>query len=358
MLRERMGDAGVDRFLVTNPRDVGYLSGFLGGDSYLLVSPAGKPTLITDSRYEEEAQDHRAVVKIALRRASILERAAELLAAGDAPTSLGIQAEDTTIAGEKALRAALKKHKLSTRIITPTTGLVGHLRRIKDATEVAHIKRAVRIQQDAMDATLAQIAPGWTELEACALLEYEMKCRGSVKPSFDTIVAAQANGSLPHYTPGTKRLAHNKPLLIDWGAMWNGYHSDMTRVFTFGRWPAKIREIYRIVSDAHDAAVAQLAPGVTGAEVDAAARDVIKKAGYGPRFGHGLGHSIGMDIHEGPGLSPRATEQLEPGMVLTVEPGIYLPGIGGVRIEDDYLVTERGCRNLCTLPRTLEWATL
>lgn len=360
-LRAEMEVADVDQLLVTNLKDIAYLCGFMGSSAHLLVGPAGKPTLITDSRYAEASRAHKPIVKIAIRTGPILEKVAELVAEAEDSTgvyAVGIQSEFVTLAQDKALRAAFKKHKVSPRLITGTAGLVTGLRRIKDASEIALMRKAVRIQEDAFEATLDQVGPGMTELEACAVLEYEMKARGSTDPSFDTIVAAQANGSLPHYSPASNKLAQNKPLLVDWGATWHGYRSDMTRVVSFGRWPAKIREIYGIVLDAHEAAAAALRPGRTCREMDTIAREVIRKAGYGKKYRHSLGHSIGLDTHEAPGLAPLAPDdEIEPGMVFTIEPGIYLPGVGGVRIEDIYVVTQRGSRNLCSLPKDIDWAT-
>ena len=215
-----------------------------------------------------------------------------------------------------------------------------------------------RGREDALVATLGQIDGGMTELEVTAVLEYEMKARGSTDPAFGSIVAAGANGSLPHAIPGKAKLKRNSTLLIDWGATVNGYRSDMTRTFTLGKWPPVMREVYEIVLDAHYAGIDAIRPGAIAGEVDAAARKIITDAGYGKEFGHSLGHGIGLNVHEAPGLRAGADTVLEPGMVVTVEPGIYLPGVGGVRIEDDVLVTARGARSLCSLPKDIRWATL
>jgi Xaa-Pro aminopeptidase len=186
----------------------------------------------------------------------------------------------------------------------------------------------------------------------------EMKSRGSSKPSFETIVAARAKGSLPHYQPGSVKLTRNQPLLIDWGAIWKGYHGDMTRTLCWGSWPRKLASVYAIVLEAHQLAAGQLRAGMSTFEIDKIARDHITAAGYGERFGHGLGHGIGLDIHENPCLSHMAEPvALEPGHVVTIEPGVYLPGVGGVRIENDYVVTTSGAKCLCTMPKDLDWAT-
>jgi Xaa-Pro aminopeptidase len=219
------------------------------------------------------------------------------------------------------------------------------------------ITKAARIQEAALEAVFKYLKPGVTEREVAGRLEAEMKMRGSREPGFQTIVAAGATGSLPHYRPEGRKLEKGKTVLIDWGAVYDGYHSDMTRVFSLGKWPSKIEEIYRIVLEAHEAAAAALAPGKTTQEIDGIARKIISDAGYGLQYGHGLGHGIGMNGHEEPFLSHMlAPVTLEAGNVVTIEPGIYLPGIGGVRLEDDYLVTASGSKNLCKMPRDLKWA--
>lgn len=351
-LHRLLAATDAEALLVTNPQDVAYLTGFLGGDSYLLVT-SGKSIVISDFRYQEELEPIRPLADIHIRRQGMTQAVAEVISSRKI-SRCGIQAESMNIAEMEAISRHLAPNSL-----VSTTGLVGQLRAKKDGTEVALIKKAIRIQQDALNAVLPTLEPGQTELEVAARIESEMKTRGSREPGFQTIVAAKANGSLPHYRPGKEKLAKNKPVLIDWGAVFQGYHGDMTRVFTLGAWPLKIREIYQIVLDAHLAAAAGLAPGKTTHEIDAIARSYIVKHGYGEHFGHGLGHGMGLNGHEDPRLNPMfASQVLQPGNVVTIEPGIYLPGLGGVRIEDDFLVTEDGSENLCTLPKDLKWATL
>lgn len=341
-------------FLVTNPLDVAYLTGFLGGDSYLLVAP-DTLTVISDFRYEEELKPIRRLASIHIRKGGMAAAVAEVFAARRVGRC-GIQKEHLTVAEAEGLAAALGEG--GPRLV-PKGGLIAGLREIKDATEVECIRHAIRIQEAALLAALPFIKPGETELAVAARLEAEMKTRGSIQPGFTTIVAARANGSLPHYRPHAVKLGAGRPVLIDWGAVFLGYHGDMTRTFSLGRWPAKVREIYSIVLDAQEKAAAALAPGRSTREIDAIARDHITRAGYGPQFGHGLGHGLGFNGHEDPRLSHMTPDtQLRPGHVVTVEPGIYLPGVGGVRIEDDYLVTRTGSQRLCTLPKDLAWATL
>jgi Xaa-Pro aminopeptidase len=348
-LRESLAGAGVDRLLVTNPKDVAWLTGFLGGESYLFVG-GPEAVMLSDFRFQEELEPVRAagLARVVIRTGPMAEAVGELLASERA-TRIGIQAEHLTVAMRRSIVGAFPGGE---KRLCDTTGLVAALRAIKDETEVALIRRAVRVQEEALRAVLPSIVPGIREQEIAAALEAEMKRRGSSEPGFPTIVAAGANASLPHYRAGPARVAANRPVLIDWGAVVQGYHSDMTRVFTLGRWPAKIREIYGIVLEAHLAAAAALAPGRTTREVDAVARDLIARAGYGEQFGHGLGHGLGLDGHE----DPRLTHMLPPvplraGMVVTIEPGIYLPGVGGVRLEDDYLITATGATNLCALSK-------
>lgn len=342
--------------LVTNPLDVGYLSGFLGGDSYLLSGPRST-VIISDFRYAEELEHLKPFADIYMRKGPIAQAVGEVFGSHNVK-NCAAQADHLTLAEFESLRSLVKK--TAGAKLMPTSGLISRMRAIKHDSEVLLIEAAIKIQQKALLATLPTIRPGQTESQVAARLEMEMKSRGSSEPSFQSIVAARANGSLPHYRPSDKaRVARNQPLLIDWGATYRGYRGDMTRTFTIGRWPAKIREIYAIVLEAHLAAVAVLKAGRTNAQVDRAARDVITKAGYGPQFGHGLGHGIGLNVHEEPRVAQTPVPaELVAGMVVTIEPGIYLPGVGGVRIEDDYLVTASGSRNLCSLPKSLEWSTL
>ena len=355
-LRKSAAKAGHGVLLITDPYDVGYLTGFTNshkGDGVLIVHPKGA-VLLSDFRYEEELEPVWAFATIHIRKGPMTGAVGEVLA-GLGAKQATFQGDSLTLAEHGAYAKAAKGVKL-----TPTTGLVTAMRVIKDDYEVAVIRKAVKIQEASLEAAMPLFEPGLDEMEVAAMIEFEMKRRGSSEPGFKTIVAARANGSLPHYRPSPKvKLAKNQPLLIDWGAVGGGYHSDMTRTFSLGKWPAKVAEIYEIVREAQEMSAAALAPGKTTKEVDAVARDHIAQAGYGPQFGHGLGHGIGLQGHEDPRLSHMVEGVvLKPGMVVTVEPGIYLPGVGGVRIEDDYLITEKGAKNLCSLPKTLEWCTL
>lgn len=347
-------------FLVTNPADVAYCTGFLGGDSYLLLPRAGskgRPVIISDFRYEEELAVQRTICDIHIRKGSLVEAVAGFMA-DQAMSACAVQTDHLTAADFEALAKSARKASKCT--LVPGKGILARLRAVKDESEVALIRGAIKIQEAALKAVLPTLRPGQSELEIAASLESEMKRRGSSTPAFETIIAARANGSLPHYRPTSTKTGANSALLIDWGAVNRGYRGDMTRTFAFGKWPAKLAEVYDIVLEAHQRAAAGLKAGVSTREVDTLARGFIAERGYGPRFGHGLGHGLGLYTHEGPRLHhlPSADEPLKAGMVVTIEPGIYLPGVGGVRIEDDYLVTEKGSENLCSLPKSRPWATL
>lgn len=361
-LRGFVTQAGLDHLLVTNPLDVAYLTGFLGGDSYLLVGPESA-TIISDFRYEEELRSVKKLASIFIRKGAMTQAVAEVFG-GTKIDRCGLQAEVVTMAEREALMAAIGD-PVSGRLVS-TTGILAKMRVIKDASEVAMIRRAIQIQEQALLATLPTIkigkgggGAGQTEQEIAARLEAEMKMRGSREPGFQTIVAARANGSLPHYRPAAVKTAAKQPLLIDWGATYLGYHGDMTRTFSLGAWPKKVKEVFEIVLDAQLMAAEALGPGKSTREIDGVARNYITARGYGDQFGHGLGHGLGLNGHEDPRLTHMLKETtLQVGQVVTVEPGIYLPGVGGVRIEDDYLITETGAENLCTLPKDLEWSTL
>jgi Xaa-Pro aminopeptidase len=345
----------LSHLLVTSPVDVGYLTGYSGGDSYLLVGGGGggKPVIVSDFRYQEELAPFKPLADIVIRTTSMVEAVGDILASVKAKKT-GIQAEYMTVADRDAIAKRVEKGALAS-----TTGVVMSMRRIKDEHEVSLISKAIKIQEQALLEVLPTIEVGQTEAALAGRIETAMKDKGATGFSFGTIVAAKANGSLPHYRPGSTKVAANQGLLIDWGAQYRGYRGDLTRTFAMGKWPKKVAEIYAIVLEAHEAAAAALAAGKSSTAIDKVARDVITKAGYGEQFGHGLGHGIGLDTHEDPRMSHMLKgTTMQAGNVVTIEPGIYLPGVGGVRIEDDYLVTEGGCRKLSNLPKTLEWATL
>ena len=352
-LQKRLRSVDIAALLVTNPRDIRYLTGFVGDDSWALVPMRGsKVTILSDFRFQEQIPREAPNAKMVLRKKGLAEELAKITARLR-DGRIGVQAEYVTL----ALRKQLVKHLTAKRIKAIDDGLIEQ-RAVKDADEVKHIRKAVAIQQQAFRDTIKFIKPGQSENEVTAYLEYRMRALGADGPGFPSIVAADANASLCHAIPGPRKVKQGGILLIDWGAAYQGYRSDMTRVVALGRMKPKLREIYQIVLDAQLAAIDAIAPGKKFSDIDAAARDVITKAGYGKQFGHGLGHGIGLDIHEAPRLAANVKGVLEPGHIVTVEPGIYLPGVGGVRIEDDVLVTTKGHQVLCDLPKSLESAII
>ncbi len=353
-LREATPGAGIDALLVSNPKDIRYLTGFVGDDSLLVVT-ADEAAIISDPRYEEFLEPWRDVsgTEVLLGIRHRLQESVKSHCARRGIRRLGVQAEHLAVADRQRLAAILGPEG-----VVDTVGLVGQLRLTKDELEVAAIERAIAVGEAALDAALAQLRPGMTELELAASLEYEMKVRGASRPSFDSIVAAGPNSSIIHHLTG-RAVIEAGTLLVDSGAVVDGYCSDLTRTFGLGGLPGPFREIYPIVLDAQRAAIDACRPGPTCAQIDAAARRLIEAAGYGAQFGHGLGHGVGLDIHEGPYFNELATDVvLGPGMVMTVEPGIYLPGVGGVRIEDMVLITPDGCRVLTSYPRDPDAAVL
>jgi Xaa-Pro aminopeptidase len=349
-LKDAMGPAGVDALLIEHPRDIRYLTSFGGEDSLLLVCGTSDdaPVIVTDARHDELLDPWRSsgIAEVVMGKRHRLEQSAKGVCEARGIRRLGIQTEHLTISGRHKLAAAL-----GDGLLVETEGLVGRLRMRKDDVEIAAIERAATVHQEAIRAALGRMALGMTELELCAVIEYEMKVRGASGPSFDTMVATGARSSIIHHVTGPARIEQGV-LLVDWGAVVGGYCSDMTRTFGVGRMPDEVGELYEIVLEAQQAAIDACSPGKTCAEIDAVARGIIQRAGHGEHFGHGLGHGLGLDIHEEPYLNDLSTDVvLEPGMVVTVEPGIYLPGVGGVRIEDDVVITDPGCRSLTSYPK-------
>jgi Xaa-Pro aminopeptidase len=262
---------------------------------------------------------------------------------------LGIEGDSMTV----SLRDRLV-NKLSKIEITATSGLVEKLREIKDKSEIARLRQAVLQAEEAFDVLRATLQPEMTEKETADELEHLCRLFGAKEASFPTIVAVGDRAALPHAVPTERRIGEAPFVLIDWGASEGLYRSDLTRVLVTGKISPKFERVYNVVLEAQAEAIAAIRPGVLAHDVDQVARTVITKAGYGRRFRHGLGHGLGILVHEAPRLSVKSQTILTPGMVVTVEPGIYVPGWGGVRIEDDVLVTRTGCEVLTHVPKRLE----
>jgi Xaa-Pro aminopeptidase len=328
--------AGIDALLVSSWPNVTYLSGFKGTESWVLVSPKAR-YFITDSRYAEEARKEAPGFEVVLRdKRSVLEIIRDL-AGKIGSRRLGFESSVVT----HSFFAGLERHLGSDRL-RATHDLVEALRLVKDTAEIASLRKSARIAVRGFHYVREIARPGMTEREIQGRLEYFTKSIGAEKPAFDIIIAAGARASMPHAIAGTVKVKNNDMFLVDMGVVADGYHSDLTRPVFLGKMSALQKKIRQIVWEAQRAGIRKAGPGVPASEVDRACRDFIEKRGYGSRFGHGTGHGVGLEIHEAPSVSSRSRTILEPGMVITVEPGIYLPGRVGMRIEDMVLITKKG----------------
>lgn len=335
--------------LVTNFNNVQYLTGFSEGDTYLLIT-AKDEILISDTRYQTGLEESCPHLKAEIRgpEKTTLQAAVEL-AAKHRLSNLGIESTSVTV----AMRAVMDPWLPGTTLVS-TAGLVEELRAIKDADELAAIRTAIEIAEKVFNRFKAGFRGDWTERQVAADFEHDMRYRGALGCAFTPIIAVGDRGALPHTSPTDRRLDEATTILVDWGAREaGGYRSDLTRMLTRGKLPARFEKAYETVLAAQRAAIEMIAPGVVLQDVDRAARGIIEKAGMGKNFSHGLGHGIGLDIHEAPRMAPSQISTLQPGMVVTVEPGVYFPGKFGIRIEDDVLVTKTGHEVLTSVPKTL-----
>lgn len=346
-LRELMKEKRVSALLLTDPVNVEYVTGFTGGDSYAFILPRHQ-YILTDGRYAEMARNEAPGFAVLVRRPK-MEEVIEKVARRHRVKIISFEgfriSYDTLTTYRKAVTCAKWKAERP---------LVHALRKIKEPGEVAKVEACIRVAQAAMLAARKHLRPGVTEMEIAAELDYQIRRRGGRKAAFDTIVAAGSHSSQPHAATGRRRLRAGDAVKIDWGVRMDGYNSDITRMFFLGRIPPKFRKIYEIVLEAQRRAIEMIKPGVEIARIDAAARDHIAGRGFGPQFSHGLGHGLGMEVHEAPAISKATKCKLEEGMLFTVEPGIYIPGFGGVRIEDDVLVTKDGARVLSDFPKKID----
>jgi len=349
-LRRLLSEKSLAALLVTDEHNVTYLSGFTGDSSYLLIT-GDRELLVTDGRYTEQLAHECPGLELAVRGpGSKLPDFTADVAAKLALPSLGIEADNVTVSFCETLREALKSSRMA-----HTSGLVESLREIKDAGEVAEIREAIEIAQQAFAAIRRSLRTGRTEKEIADELEHQMRLSGGTCGAFPSIVGVGPRAALPHGRPARdSRMGDFDFVLIDWGARGRLYHSDLTRVLVTGKLSPQLLNVYGVVFRAQMAALAAIRPGAIMKDVDAAARKLIADASYGGAFNHSLGHGIGLAVHEQPRLAPDQNRKLAAGMVVTVEPGIYLPGWGGVRIEDDVLVTPDGCEVLTSVPKELE----
>ncbi len=344
-LRAGLRASGQDAWLISNPTNVTYLSGFTGTDACLLVS-AHHLFLITDSRYTEQASIEAPWAEVITRSKGMFDETARL-ARPMKVRALGFE-PSIPFASYRRL-----KSKLSGAKLVALRGQVERLRETKSGRELALIRGAIASAEAAYRDVLGRLRRRQTEKDAADKLYCAMRRRGAEDGAFPIIVASGPRSSLPHANVSHRMLQQAEPIILDWGAVREGYRCDLTRTFFLAKIPAKAREIYAVVLEAQRRAIAAIRPGVAARSVDRAARSFITEKGYGKNFGHGLGHGVGLEVHEGPTITRNSRRLLRQGMVFTVEPAIYIPGWGGIRIEDMVSVTEDGCRVLTHLPKAM-----
>ena len=349
-VRSGFADAGVDALLVTRLPNVRYLTGFTGSAGIVALT-ADALVLVTDGRYAEQSRAQLAAAgvhgRVAIGATADDQRAALVDAVAGCPR-LGLEAHGVTWAQQREYATWFAGHEL-----VPTHDLVEAERRVKEPAEVARIKAACGIADDALAELLPTLAAGPTERAFALDLEFGMRRRGATKVSFDPIVAAGPNGALPHARPSERPIGRGELVVIDFGCVVDGYCSDMTRTVSVGDPGADAVHLWDTVLASQRAGRAAVAPGVECSAVDGASRSVIDDAGFGDAFVHGTGHGVGLEIHEAPRVARTAAGTLAPGYVVTVEPGVYLPGVGGVRIEDTLVVTSDGAVALTEFPKQL-----
>ncbi|KKB37257.1 M24 family metallopeptidase [Bacillus thermotolerans] len=337
-LRSLMEKEGIDGLLVMSPYNRRYITNFTGTAGAALIS-SDQALFITDFRYVEQAGAQAKEFQVVEHKGPLYEEAAKQ-AEKLGIKRIGFEKAHTTFQSYETMNKAFSAE------LVPVSGLIEKLRLIKDDSEIKILKEAADIADAAFKHIIEFIRPGVTELEVSNELEFFMRKWGAASSSFDTIVASGKRSALPHGVASDKVIEAGDMVTLDYGAYYKGYVSDITRTVAVGEPPEQMKEIYQVVLDAQMKGMEEIKAGLTGKEADAITRDYIAEKGYGDYFGHSTGHGIGLEVHEGPTLSFRSDTVLEPGMIVTVEPGIYLPGVGGVRIEDDTLITKNGNETL------------
>ncbi len=340
----RLGERELDGVLISAPENRQYMSGFTGSAGYLFIAN-GHAVLVTDSRYTEQAANQAPDYEVVQVRGGwdwLLE-----LVRSTGVRRLGFESQNMTVATYNNLIDALKEDDAASKVsLIAASGLAEEQRVVKDGSELEELQRAINASDAAMEAVCPNIREGMTEREVAWRMEMTMRDFGADSISFDTIVAAGPNGAMAHHRPSDREIQAGEPIVIDMGARVDGYCSDITRTVLVGEPDEMFRKIYDIVLGAQLTAIHTVKPGMTGEDCDGLSRDVIAEAGYGDNFGHSLGHGVGLAVHENPRVSPRSNDPLEPDMVFTVEPGIYISGWGGVRIEDIVVLGEQGATPL------------
>lgn len=348
-LRERFGAAGIDALVVTNLANVRYLTGFTGSAGILAVTGAGG-LLTTDGRYRTQSDE-----QISAAGAPVDISVGAMRAQRDALAKFLSSSARVGLEGDHvSWNASREWAELVPTELLPTSGEVEALREVKDDGEIDRMARAAAIADAALGEVLTMLTEGVTEAEFALALDTAMRRGGAESTAFETIVASGPNSAKPHHRPTARRAGRGEPVVVDFGATFEGYRSDMTRTFCIGGEPAgELARVFEVVRDSQAKGVATVGPGVGAKAVDDVCRAVITEAGWAERFEHGTGHGVGLDIHEAPTVSQVGTATLALGMVVTVEPGVYLPGTGGVRIEDTLVVTADGNRPLTNFSKAV-----
>lgn len=344
-VQDKLSKYNIDALLVTNMFNVRYLANFTGTTG-LVVITKDEAYFVTDFRYTEQAAEEAKGYTIVKNEGTIFEEVAKIVKENKIE-KLGFEQENITYAVYHQINDIIPCDLL------PVAGLVEKLREVKTEDEINIIKEAINITEKAYDYILGFVKPGKTEIEVANELDFYMRNEGATSVSFDTIVASGIRSAMPHGVASNKVIEEGDMVTIDFGCYYKGYVSDMTRTFAVGDPGEQMKEIYEIVYQANKKVNEVAKAGMTGAELDAVARDYITEKGYGPQFGHTLGHGIGLEVHEGPSLSFRNEDKLVVNNIVTNEPGIYVPGLGGVRIEDDLVIKEDGAEILMTTPKEL-----
>ena len=344
-VREVLLTDELEALLFLDMKNIRYLTGFTGSDGVFLLE-RHQSLLMVDGRYTTQAGLEAGGTSVFQYREK-LEGIAEIIAA-EALKVVGFEAAALSFEVYGKL-----KEKLPQLILHPLAGDLVNIRAIKDEEEIALLRAAASLASRTLVGLQDFIRPGLREDEVALELEYRMRQNGAAGASFSTIVAAGVNSALPHATPGARKLAAGDALVIDYGAVIDGYHSDETCTFVLGQVTERFKEVYEIVKTSHDQALAAVKAGVSCAEIDHIARNCIETAGLGRFFSHGTGHGIGLDVHEPPRIAPPSQAILAAGMVVTIEPGVYFPGEWGIRIEDTVLVREHDCETLTGIPKNL-----
>jgi Xaa-Pro aminopeptidase len=334
---------GIDALVISTLPNVRYLSGFTGSAALLVVTPQGA-LLTTDGRYRTQSSEQVAAAgaELEITIGGMAEQRRAITAFLSASPQIGLEADNVTWSGQRVWADLLSSAEL-----VPSSNAVEALREVKDEAEIARMERAAAIADAALYEVLPMMSEGVTEEQFGLALDTAMRRGGAESVAFETIVAAGSNSAKPHHHPGSRPIRQGDPVVVDFGATYDGYRSDMTRTFCVDAEPeGDMARVFAVVGASQAAGAAVVRPGIGTKEVDDVCRAIIREAGWADRFEHGTGHGVGLDIHEAPTVSQLGTAILAPGFVVTVEPGVYLPGLGGVRVEDTLVVTERGSRPL------------